>query len=475
MSLPGRTPPLDNPEIIANLPPRQGAYWNTLEYCRHIGVKKYVSGECYWTARIRTIKGGYRQTRIGKAAPIHPDGLCYEDALVRTREWFNDPENRKIAAQPYAVGVNSKLKYVKTNEKYTVGDALRGFIEWKRIAASKTYFETTLSLVNHHIIPRIGDMPVEELTQAAFTEFCVDVLESPPKKKGGSEAERVRVTDMDYERLRKRKKTLNTVIGFLKSAIEMAWENGDVKCERIWRRIRRVPHADSPRQHFLTRAQAKRLIAACRSDLALLVQAALYSGCRVSELIQLRARDIGGHVYGIYVAPMKSYRGRYVILPDEGMSFFLDQQEGLDDEDLVFRMDSGRAWQGSHKHLFREAVLRAGLQKDFVFHGLRHTYASQLVQAGAPLAVVARQLGHSNTDTVSRTYGHLCCDSIQTEISLRFAPLQRKRDDPRLEKLKGSLQTIEEPRWSWPQRNTSKASVEIVELLRTNEAHLHRR
>ncbi|WP_425660684.1 hypothetical protein [Roseobacter sp. EG26] len=117
-------------------------------------------------------------------------------------------------------------------------------------------------------------------------------------------------------------------------------QNGDVASELFWRRLRRDPRADTPRQFFLTRAQAKRLITFCRPDLALLVQGALYSGCRVSELARLRARDVGGHVFGIYVEPIKSHRRHYVVLPNEGMTFFLDQVETLDDEDLVFRMSS---------------------------------------------------------------------------------------------------------------------------------------
>ncbi len=294
----------------------------------------------------------------------------------------------------------------------------------------------------------------------------------PPKRGRKEQGRRVRLEDLDHEQLRKRKKTLNTLIGLMRTAIEMSWENGDVESDRAWRKLRRVPHADTPRQFFLTRAQAKRLIASCRPDLAVLVQGALYSGCRVSELAQLRARDVGAHVYGLYVAPMKSYRGRYVILPDEGMSFFLDQIEGLDEEALVFRMSSGRSWSGCHKHLFKEAVRRAGLPEGFVFHGLRHTYASQLVQAGTPLAIVAKQLGHSNTDTVSRTYGHLSCDSIESEISRLFAPLRSFSKDERLEQLRDTLQSKTEPTWSWPRSNHSKASGVILELLQSKEDEL---
>ena len=465
-------PPFSCTENILNLPSRRSPYWNILEYCRHIGVEKLPSGECYWMARFRRSDGKYSRKRIGKLAPIHDDGFSYDQALALAKQWFNAPGVLAIASQPYAVGTNTKLKYKKTNDRFTVGDAMHGFVEWKRVAAARTYFETSLSLINYHIIPRLGNLAVEELNQSVFTQFCIDILESAPKRGNGIQGPVTSIVNLDHEQLRKRKKTLNTVIGLLRTAIEMSWENGDVDSERSWRRLWRVPHADTPRQFFLTRAQAKRLIASCRPDLAILVQAALYSGCRVSELARLKARDIGGHVFGIYVAPMKSYRGRYVILPDEGMSFFLDQIEGLDDEDVVFRMSSGKVWSGCHKHLFKEAVRRAQLPEGFVFHGLRHTYASQLVQAGTPLAIVAKQLGHTNTDTVSRTYGHLCCDSIESEISRRFSPLQNTKKDLRLLNLRNTLQAKEEPSWSWPRKNRSKSSGEVVELLRAKEDEL---
>lgn len=89
-----------------------------------------------------------------------------------------------------------------------------------------------------------------------------------------------------------------------------------------------------------------------------------------------------------------------------------------------------------------------------------------------PLAIVAKQLGHTNTDTVSRTYGHLCCDSLEAEISRRFSPLLKAKKDGRLQSLRNTLQTKEEPSWSWPRKNRSKEAGAIVELLRAKEDEL---
>jgi hypothetical protein len=152
------------------------------------------------------------------------------------------------------------------------------------------------------------------------------------------------------------------------------------------------------------------------------------------------------------------------------MRFFLARCENRDDEDRVFLTQSNTAWDGRHKHLFRDAVRRTGLPERFVFHGLRHAYASQLVQAGTPLAIVARQLGHANTDTVSRTYGHLSCASIEQELQMRFAPLEELRacSDERLKRLRVSLQAEEPPLpvTSWPKSNFGRLEGTLIEQLK---------
>ena len=226
------TPDLSNVENITGLDARRSPYWNILEYCRHIGVEKLPSGGCRWMARIRRKDSGYSQSAIGLVAPIHKDGMNNEKAVAAAEAWFRSPDVAAKASQPFSVGTNRVLKYTKKTGRFTVGDSMSAFVEWKRVAAATTYFETTLSLINHHIIPRVGDLPVEDLSQEVFTQFCVDVLETAPKRGNRMQGPKVSLEDLEHEALRKRKKTLNTIIGLLRTAIEMSWENGDVECER---------------------------------------------------------------------------------------------------------------------------------------------------------------------------------------------------------------------------------------------------
>ena len=63
-----------------------------------------------------------------------------------------------------------------------------------------------------------------------------------------------------------------------------------------------------------------------------------------------------------------------------------------------------------------EACERAGIKPVVSFHILRHTWASLSVMAGAPLMVVARNLGHADTRMVERHYGHLAPSYISDAI-----------------------------------------------------------
>ncbi len=82
--------------------------------------------------------------------------------------------------------------------------------------------------------------------------------------------------------------------------------------------------------------------------------------------------------------------------------------------------NSGRGWRGGpndpvraqnfHTNVWVPALTKAkdkGLTKRPRPHDLRHTNASWLIQAGVPLTVIQRHLGHESIQTTSDRYGHL--------------------------------------------------------------------
>lgn len=88
-------------------------------------------------------------------------------------------------------------------------------------------------------------------------------------------------------------------------------------------------------------------------------------------------------------------------------------ENGKDDADFsnawVFPNDAGKPFHGSNlkRRVFRPALLKAELRA-MSFHGLRHTFASILLQSGkASLKEISEWLGHSSIVVTADIYGHL--------------------------------------------------------------------
>ena len=56
--------------------------------------------------------------------------------------------------------------------------------------------------------------------------------------------------------------------------------------------------------------------------------------------------------------------------------------------------------------MFAKIIKKYGLEK-LNFHGLRHTSVSLLINAGIPLSIISKRVGHSTTATTSNTYSHV--------------------------------------------------------------------
>ena len=411
------------------LPPRPGAYYELLSVGRSIGYWKPDGRPDLWMARYRTKAGGYREKQIGRTdTRTRADGtdvLSYEQAAEVARAWFGTKAVRRLALPTKPLGPVTTLDYRSPGERepdepYTVGDALAEWFAWRRLTATEATYLTLLSSVNLNVVPRLAHLDAETVNGEHVRWFAEDMLRTPPKRGQRKQGPKRAIESLTEEELRKRKKTTNTLISVVRQSLLMAWESGRIDSERAHRCWRRMPNVDRPRILHLSRAECRDLLAACPPDLRRVVLGALYTGCRFAELMRMRASHVGRDGYGVWIEPCKNYKPRFVFLPDEGMAFFLGLAAGKKAGQALFVRDDGRQWRYNLKAPFKKAVRAAGLPEAFTFHGLRHTYASQLVQSGAPLIVVSEQLGHRTINTVANTYGHLAPQIREAEVRQRF-------------------------------------------------------
>lgn len=195
--------------------------------------------------------------------------------------------------------------------------------------------------------------------------------------------------------------TINRRLAILRRVANLAcrqWNWIDVD---VARRVQLVP-GERARHVYLTPAQVKRLAAAAGDRrVADAIVLAATSGLRRGELLRLEAKDRRGDV--LELATSKNGRPRLVPLPPEAQRIRLPIELTVDE--LRKGFDRARA--------------RAGL-REIRFHDLRHTYASWLVQSGAPLAAVRDLLGHSSLAVTGR-YAHLATDDLRKAVATGIA------------------------------------------------------
>ena len=178
---------------------------------------------------------------------------------------------------------------------------------------------------------------------------------------------------------------------------------------------------DAPRLRYFTKGEVTRLINAAQGDFRELVKAALFTGCRYSELTRLRVGDFNPDSGTVFVGQSKSGKARHVVLTDEGRKFSEILTAGRPGDVLMLTRASGEPWGPSNATLLMSQACKAASITGGSFHILRHTAASHLVMAGVPLNVVAQNLGHADTRMTERHYAHLA-PSYVAETIRKFAP-----------------------------------------------------
>ena len=353
-----------------------------------------------WILR-RLVEGDYRVAPLGVADDmIDADGdrvLSFEQAEAKARAMLERP-----------AAVTGRL---------TVRQAMDRYIAFKRDSGQPV--ADLISRTNAHILPPLGDRLVAELTSEQLRKWLVTLAAMPAmtrSKRDGKQSYRAEPqTDED---VRRRRSSANCVLTMLRASLNHAFDEKLVATNEAWgRRLKRFRDVEVARVRYLTIAEAARLINTADPEFRPLVEAALQTGCRYGELIRLEVVDFSVDAGTIAIRKSKTGKARHVVLTDEGITFFRSVTAGRAGANLIFHHADGRPWNKSNQaRPMKEACARAGIVPPVGIHQLRHTWASHAVMNGAPLLVVARNLGHTDTHMVEKHYGHLAPSFIADAI-----------------------------------------------------------
>jgi len=157
----------------------------------------------------------------------------------------------------------------------------------------------------------------------------------------------------------------------------------------------------------------------------------LRTGMRIGELLSLRVNDVdlAERTIKIYQGEKNSV-GRVVYLSDDaGQALRLWLQEREPSKSYLFYGLRGPLGYTAACDRFKHCLERAGLaNKGYSLHCLRHTFATDLLNAGMRLECLQQLLGHSKIE-VTRIYARLSDATREEEYFKAMAKIERGETD----------------------------------------------
>lgn len=149
----------------------------------------------------------------------------------------------------------------------------------------------------------------------------------------------------------------------------------------------------------------------------LILQLCYGMGLRVSEIVNLKIQDIDSVTYTVLIQRGKGKKDRYVNLPTSVLQNMRDYYRDYRPAEFLFEgQNGGHLTTRSVQNIFHSALQKAGIRKKIGVHGLRHSYATHLLQYGTDISLIQKLLGHNDIRT-TLIYTHVTDRQINKVVS----------------------------------------------------------
>lgn len=397
-----------------------------VEYRQHATRKHGVKFDRYYRLRFGA-QGKMHTTSLGWAS----EGWTEEKAALKLKEYKANLKaaagpgslteeraaereaNLRAKAEAAAAAEAARLEAEQLKrENVTVTDfwADQYYPQCKRDKAEKTARHEG-QIFKNWIQPTLGGIPLRDVKPVDVERLKNSVLDAPPL---------VRSKNLDPETVAQRPKgrsprTCEYVLAVTRQLFNRAVKLGVFEGENPVLSVK-MPKVANERKRFLTHSEAEDLLTAMKGH-----SVQLHDIC----LLSLRAGLRAGEIFGLCWADVDFNRGTLLIRDPKGgpdrnaymtpeVRDMLERQTrtGNAGSELVFKDANGNQIQ-EISHTFDRVVTSLGWndgitdrRHKLVFHSLRHSFASQLVERGVHLHVVRELLGHSTLKMTER-YSHV--------------------------------------------------------------------
>jgi site-specific recombinase XerD len=220
---------------------------------------------------------------------------------------------------------------------------------------------------------------------------------------------------------------LRQVKTFLRYLVEGKVISSEVLSRRISIKVPKpLPRAIDP-------VDVKRLLAVVQKvrDRAMIL-VLLRTGIRIGELLRLRVSDVYLPERKIHlVVGEKNRAGRVVYLSVDACQTVQEWMRKREKEKPLLFYGQGRSslCYTAARVMFQRYLQKAGIsEKGYSLHGLRHTCATELLNAGMRIECLQQVLGHSNLEQ-TRRYARLTDKTREEEYFRAMARIEGRQQD----------------------------------------------
>ncbi|MCX6158121.1 MAG: tyrosine-type recombinase/integrase [Ignavibacteriae bacterium] len=132
-----------------------------------------------------------------------------------------------------------------------------------------------------------------------------------------------------------------------------------------------------------------------------------YSGLRITEILNIKWSDINTSTNSISIRSNKVYKMYHIHINNklkETLQSLVKEQS----EDFMFKPYTSTSAPFINRHLKRIIAKHPDIPKNLHIHNFRHTFITNKIQSGVPIAIVQNMVNHADVKTTMQ-YTHLNC------------------------------------------------------------------